>query len=280
MYTARAGSGQRSDLAYRDLKGRLLSGSFRLGERLAEERLAQLVGVSRTPIREALVRLQADGLVHRSSDGGFEPTVPDVVLMRLLYEVRVSLEIAGLQRPGRLGARHDVTRLVALRDEWLALADDPPEADPLFVLTDESFHLGLAEASGNPVLADHLRTVNERLRVVRMHDFRTPERLAATIEEHLGIVEAVLAGDLAEAERRFGMHLEVSLAVVEDRVARARERMSSTDPTGSGPEAPDRLSLTGASLTAVPSTGLAFDRRAFDRLALDRPAPDTQGDHP
>jgi DNA-binding GntR family transcriptional regulator len=201
-----------------------------MGERLAEERLAHLVGVSRTPIREALVRLQADGLVHRSADGGFEPTVPDVVLMRQLYEVRVSLEVAGLQRPGRLGVRHDQGRLIALRDEWRALAGDPPEADPMFVLTDESFHLGLAEASGNPVLVDHLRRVNERLRVVRMHDFRTPERLAATIEEHLTIVDAVLGGDLADAERRFGMHLEVSLAVVEDRVARARERMCAVDP--------------------------------------------------
>jgi DNA-binding GntR family transcriptional regulator len=229
VYTAAAGSGLRSDLAYRDLKGRLLNGSFRLGERLTEERLAHLVGVSRTPVREALARLQADGLVHRSPDGGFEPTLPDVVLMRHLYEVRVSLEVAGLQRPGRVGSRHDARRLLALRAEWQALADDPPEADPGFVLTDESFHVGLAEASGNPVVADHLRLVNERLRVVRMHDFRTPERLASTIHEHIGIVDAVLAGDLAEAERRFGMHLETSFAVVEERVARARDRMSSPD---------------------------------------------------
>ncbi|HEY2332089.1 MAG TPA: GntR family transcriptional regulator [Acidimicrobiales bacterium] len=234
MYTARSASGLRSDLAYRDLKGRLLSGSFRLGERLAEERLAQLVGVSRTPVREALVRLQADGLVQRSDDGGFEPVLPDVVLMRQLYEVRVSLEVAGLQRPGRVGERHDEARLLALRDEWRALAGDPPEADPMFVLIDESFHIGLAEACGNRVLVHHLRLVNERLRVVRMHDFRTFERLSATIEEHLAIIDAVLAGDLVEAERRFGMHLEVSLAVVEERVARAQERMSSAptpDPT-------------------------------------------------
>jgi DNA-binding GntR family transcriptional regulator len=154
--------------------------------------------------------------------------------MRQLYEVRVSLEVAGLQRPGRVGERHDEARLLALRDEWRALAGDPPEADPVFVLIDESFHIGLAEACGNRVLVDHLRLVNERLRVVRMHDFRTFERLSATIEEHLAIIDAVLAGDLVEAERRFGMHLEVSLAVVEERVARAQERMSSAptpDPT-------------------------------------------------
>ncbi len=164
--------------------------------------------------------MQADGLVQRSDDGGFEPVLPDVVLMRQLYEVRVSLEVAGLQRPGRVGERHDEARLLGLREEWQALAADPPEVDPMFVLVDESFHLGLAEACGNRVLVDHLRLVNERLRVVRMHDFRTFERLSATIDEHLAIIEAVLAGDLVEAERRFGMHLEVSLAVVEERGAR------------------------------------------------------------
>lgn len=237
MYTATSGSGLRSDLAYRELKGRLLSGEFRLGERLAEERLAQLVGVSRTPVREALVRLHADGLVQRVVDGGFEPTAPDVPAMRELYELRVHLEVAALQRPGRTGVRHDVARLLDLREEWAALLVDPPDADPQFVLTDESFHLGLAEAAGNRALVEHLRLVNEHLRVVRMQDFRTPERLVATVEEHLWIVDAVLDGDLPEAERRFGMHLDSSLAVVEERVAQARAQMVTGGVPSAGAEA-------------------------------------------
>ena len=91
---------------------------------------------------------------------------------------------------------------MALRDEWLALADDPPEPDPDFVLLDESFHVRLAESSGNRELADILRQVNERIRVVRMHDFLTTERISKTIAEHLGIVDAVLDGDLDGAWRR------------------------------------------------------------------------------
>jgi DNA-binding GntR family transcriptional regulator len=218
----------RSELAYSELKRRLLQGDFPLASRLVEERLASSLGVSRTPIREALMRLHTEGLIRRAPEGGYHPTVPDVVLMRHLYEVRVALELSALHRPARNGERHDPQSLEALRDEWRALGREPAEPDPSFVLLDESFHLTLAEAAGNPVLADLLRQVNERIRIVRMQDFLTGTRIEETIAEHLGIVDAVLDGDLDEAERRFGLHVSLSIAVVEERVARAISRMASS----------------------------------------------------
>lgn len=220
------GRGVRADLAYTDLKRRLLLGEFALNVRLGEERLAALVGVSRTPVREALHRLHAEGLVRRLADGGYEPQAPDVGRMRHLYEVRAGLELQALQRPGRNGGTHDLAALVALRTEWAGLADDDQlDASPAFVLLDEAFHVGLADAAGNPMLVDLLRQVNDRIRVVRMQDFLTIERVRTTIDEHLGLVDAVLAGDLAEAERRFTQHLDRSVAVVEERVVRAIARM-------------------------------------------------------
>jgi DNA-binding GntR family transcriptional regulator len=204
----------------------LLSGDFRLNIRLGEERLAAMVGVSRTPVREALHRLHAEGFVRRADDGGFEPVAPDVASMRHLYEVRVGLELQALQRPGRTGKPHDRDALIALRTDWLALQhDDDLEPSPSFVLLDESFHVGLTEAAGNAALADLLRQVNERIRVVRMQDFLTAERIELTIEEHIGLVEAVLGGDLTQAELRFGEHVESSMAVVAERVERAIARM-------------------------------------------------------
>jgi len=226
VYTALPGGGIRSDHAYRELKSRLLAGDFPLGGRLGEERLAELVGMSRTPVREALVRLHADGLVRRGDEGGYEPVAPDVDAVRDLYEVRVILELAALQRPGRMGVHHDEAVLERLRAEWSGLRVDPPGADPAFVLLDEDFHVGLAEAAGNPALAAHLRQVNDRIRVVRMHDFRTAERIVTTVEEHLGILAALVAGDVNEAERQFLAHLDLSVAVVEERVARAIARMA------------------------------------------------------
>lgn len=226
MYTdSYAATGLRSDRAYGELKHRLLLGEFPINTRLGEERLAAQLGISRTPVREALHRLHTEGLVQRATDGGYEPVAPDVAGMRHLYEIRSGLEVLALQRPGRQGGRHDLGLLERLRDDWATLRDDAVEATPTFVLLDESFHVTLAEAAGNAPLVELLQQINERIRIVRMQDFLTHERIDETITDHLGIVEAVLDGDLGEAERRFSLHLDGSMAVVEDRVGRAIANM-------------------------------------------------------
>ena len=113
-----------------------------------------------------------------------------------------------------------------LRDDWCAFREEiAEEPDPAFVLLDETFHVTLAEAAGNPVVADLLRQVNERIRIVRSQDFMTGARIRQTIDEHLAITEAVLAGDIDGACARFVAHLDRSVSVVEDRVNRAIARM-------------------------------------------------------
>lgn len=222
-------TGSRSEVVFAELKTRLLSGEFGVGRRLGEERLAEALGVSRTPVREALHRLHAEGLVVRHPEGGFLPAVPDVVVMRTLYEVRVGLEVQALRRPASLGARHDRPALERLREEWRALREDDPEPAPEFVLLDESFHVGLAAAAGNAVLVEFLRTVNDRIRIVRMQDFLTADRVTQTIEQHLEIVDAVLDGDTELAVTRFDNHLTESLVVVEERTLRAIALMATSE---------------------------------------------------
>ncbi len=220
----------RREHAYDELKRGLLVGDFPLHLRLGEERLASQLGVSRTPVREALLRLHAEGLIGSHPEGGYRPIAPDVDEVHDLYEVRMALELQALRRPAGLGTTHDRADLELLRDEWQALAGQAPEPDPGFVTLDEDFHVRLAAASGNPSLADLLRIVNERIRVVRMHDFLTAERVQSTVTQHLEIVEAVLDGDLVVAEDRFCRHLGESMAVVEQRAAQALARMA----TGKG----------------------------------------------
>ncbi|MDE3206166.1 MAG: GntR family transcriptional regulator [Acidobacteriota bacterium] len=223
----------RRDVVYRRVKTQLLVGDFALNQRLGEERLAAALEVSRTPVREALQRLAAEGLVERHPEGGFRPAVPDVQRIRELYEVRRSLELSALRRPSEFGQVHDRSVLEPLRDDWRAMASTEPTPDPEFVLHDESFHLRLAEAAGNATLVDMLSQVNERIRVVRTTDFLTSTRITRTVAQHLGIAEALLSEDLRSAELRFVNHLSESMAVVEERVMRALARMA-TGPTPGG----------------------------------------------
>ena len=112
-----------------------------------------------------------EGLVARSADGGYSPVAPDVSNMKFLYEVRAGLELQSLRRPQLAGLTHDHGLLEALRDDWRSLASsDADQVSPEFVLVDESFHVTLSEAAGNPVATDMLRQVNERIRLVRMQE--------------------------------------------------------------------------------------------------------------
>jgi DNA-binding GntR family transcriptional regulator len=218
-----------SEAAYRQLRDRLLVGAFPLTRRLAEERLATMVGVSRTPVRHALIRLHGEGLVSRHRDGGYRPAVPDPNDIAALYEARRALEIGALWRPAEVGARHDRAALTELREDWEALRRDQPPADAGFVGADEDFHVRLAGSAGNLVMVDLLRSVNARIRVVRIHDFLTDDRIGETIAEHLQILGAVMADDPAEAERIFRAHLAKSKEVAEERALRAIARMATLD---------------------------------------------------
>ena len=221
-----AGLGPRSQQAYATIKERLLLGGFPLTQRLAEEALAAELGVSRTPVHEALSRLHAERLVDRHTHGGFFPATPAFAETRELYEVRLALEADAITRPLRSGEPHDPDVLLGLRDDWAALEPPDDGADPEFVLLDEDFHVRLAAASGNHSLADVLRQVNERIRPVRTHDFLTRGRIELTIEQHLGIVGALLAGDTAQGAKLLDAHVGESMDVVEQRVAAAFARMS------------------------------------------------------
>ena len=88
----------RSEATHRALKRQLLLGEFPFGHRLGEERLAAMLEVSRTPVREALARLHAEGHVQRHPEGGFEPAFPDMDRIAELYEVRKSLELTAVRR--------------------------------------------------------------------------------------------------------------------------------------------------------------------------------------
>jgi len=220
-----AAGGNLREHAYVALRHRLMEGEFSFRDRLTEERLAALLGVSRTPVREALTRLAGDGLVEKRPDGGYYPAEPDLAGLRDLYEIRVVLELRGLERSLESGVPHDVGLLEPLRDSWRALRAAPPDPDPSFVALDEGFHLTLSRASGNLELASLLDAVNARIRPVRMHDFLTEDRIVLTIEQHLDIVETVLAGDLPDAVRKLRNHVGESMDVVEKRAARAITQM-------------------------------------------------------
>jgi len=115
----------RADDVHSALRAALLAGSFPYGQRLVEEQLAERFNTSRTPVREALRRLEGDGHVQRDRAGGVRPNAPRVSAMRELYAVRTVLEDLAVRTA-------DPEQLEPLHDEWLELRSERDES-PDFV---------------------------------------------------------------------------------------------------------------------------------------------------
>jgi DNA-binding GntR family transcriptional regulator len=188
--------------------------------------LARQHGVSRTPVREALTRLQADGLIERR-DGAFFVVVPNLDELRDMYELRVTLELRGITRAIESTAvRHDRDVLTQELGRWYELRVSPPRPDANFVVLDERFHAELSRASGNPALTEALVSVNQKIRRVRMYDFLSEDRIEATIAEHIDIAELTVAGTLDEAYVALYEHIGASMDVVLERAKRALTEMA------------------------------------------------------
>jgi len=233
-----AGLHSSTDVAYREIKSLILMGEVPLGVQLGEQRIAERLSVSRTPVREALLRLYAERFLERHPEGGYRVNHPTGRSTRELYELRKALELYAVRHTGRmLGAGElpepALRSLIDLRAEWAVLELDAPEADPDFVLIDEDFHRRLAETTGNMELVEGLSRICERIRPVRTHDFVLPGRIQATTAQHLGILDAIVSEDPA-AESMLEAHISESQRLVEAAVGSVLERMLNGIQSGTG----------------------------------------------
>jgi len=193
-----------ADLAYERIRGLVLSGELAPGTRLGQVELAERLGISRTPVREALRRLGGEGLVEGHSHRGFRVTNLglDAVLRRL--EVRAILEpgIAALAAERRTGRDLDLMR-VAIADE--EEARDGIEAHD----ASRRFHIALARASGNEELVRVIESlwlveVGRRLLFRRSAE---PDWQRTDASEHREVLAAVHERRAADAERLMARHV-------------------------------------------------------------------------
>lgn len=221
-----------ADRVYEQLRDLLLAGALPAGERLVEVGLATRFETSRTPVREALRRLEGDGHLVRDPGGGLRPRLPDVRSMQEVYDVRLALEELTARRASTGGDRE---LLEAVQRDWQALEVQwrtSPETlvTPDFVHRDEAFHERIAGASGNATATRMLRATNARIRVLRIHDFTRADRIGATIAEHLEIISLVLAGDADASAAFMRAHVQRSALVVREQVGAALARMFAAAP--------------------------------------------------
>lgn len=193
--------------AYAVLRQRILDNVYPPGHRALESALAEELGVSRTPLREALVRLQDEGLVQVVPRHGMRVLPVSAVDMRELYEVLTALESLAVERaaarrpaPAALAPLEQATR-----DMARALKADDLDA---WAKADERFHRLLVELSGNRLLAEAATRCLDRAYRARMFTLRLRAKPVNSTREHAELVRRIRAGDVKGAMRANRAHRE------------------------------------------------------------------------
>ena len=211
--TARIEAPERSlaETAYGKLKAEIFDFTLLPGDRFTETEIAQRLAMSRTPVREALYRLEREGYLTVHLRVGWSVRPFDFRQFEDFYDLRLILELASIARLCDMQEREGLEELKSI---WLVLASERI-ADPIKVAAlDEAFHGKLVAAAGNPEVARCHREVTERIRIIRRLDFTQSHRIDKTYEEHAQILRAIIRRRSEEAARLLRSHVESSKAEV------------------------------------------------------------------
>lgn len=200
-----------SDIAYERLRAEILGWQLEPGTVLAEVELSGRLGLSRTPVREALARLVADGLAEPQGGRGLVVTAVSAENVTELFELRQALE----QQAAALAAsRRDPEVFRSLQDELREvpslLASSDPSRQAYYDLV-ARFDDAVDEAVSNPYLVGALNGVRTHLARIRRLSHDNPARLLEAAREHLLIVDAIVDGDVRLAADATRIHLYRSL---------------------------------------------------------------------
>ncbi|MEZ5663042.1 MAG: GntR family transcriptional regulator [Burkholderiaceae bacterium] len=200
----------RADEVYAQLKKDIAD--FRLvpGDRFSEHDICNRLFVSRTPVRQALFRLQQEGLVEVLFRSGWRVLPFDFDKFDQLYDLRMVLETTAAQRLCQQDASRSSALLEGLKERWLVPASERSSDATQVAVWDEAFHETLVKAAGNAEMARVHHEVTERIRIIRRLDFLKQMRIDATYEEHAKILRAIIARKADRAELLLRSHIQSS----------------------------------------------------------------------
>ncbi|MDT7919871.1 MAG: GntR family transcriptional regulator [Meiothermus sp.] len=191
------------EAAYAHLRGAILAGSLLPGARISEPGLAQELGISRTPVREALQRLAQEGLVELLPGKGARVRVLSAEEVREVYDVRALLEGEAAALAAQNATEAELNRLEKLLLKLDAL---PAEAYAQQMQVDLDFHTALVEAAHNKTLARIYADLRSSLTLIRSFQ-QTLSQHPRTRQQHQAILAALKAHDLARAAEAARTHV-------------------------------------------------------------------------
>lgn len=212
-----------SDSVYMELRGKILSRELKPAQRLLEVKIANEMGVSRTPVREALRRLANEGLVKIVPNSGARVASPSSHEMDNSYSVREYLENMSVELACRTGMdKRTLERLDGLVRDGDA-AYDAGDVDA-FLAANNDFHRIIAEAGKNYVLSEYVDNIIQRTNVYIYFYSKFIEAENKSSGEHREILRAIAQRDRIGAQELMKQHLERVHAMFSEAAAKAKEK--------------------------------------------------------
>ncbi|WP_338602329.1 GntR family transcriptional regulator [Sulfolobus tengchongensis] len=203
-----------SQTAYEKILEYIITGKYKPGSTLKEEELASLLKISRTPIREALVRLEKEGIVTKNGKSfTVIPLTENDILQ--LYEVRITLESQSARLAAMRATNEEVEKILKIMKE----IKDTTVTDPLTLANlNGNLHRAIAEASHNRYLIEILDNIRLKLKIIRVTLFTSFQRRDDELREHESIVIAIKNRSPDLAYDMMKMHEEKVLEYVRQNV--------------------------------------------------------------
>jgi len=199
------------DYAYSEIKLRIVSGELEPDQQVIEESLASDLEISRTPLREALQRLEIEELLIRLPNGRLKVAPISVQEVEEIFVVRSQLE-GIIARQATLNANpNDIQHLAQLTREIVRAAEDSRREDVVYY--GSQFHSCLYDISRNRTVFKMLNQLNDHIsRYRRLGPIRSASRSIKAAKEHQSIFDHIAAGDAEGAEREMRLHIQNSLS--------------------------------------------------------------------
>lgn len=194
---------------YDQVRADIISGELESGTVLVEVTVAERYGVSRTPVREALLRLEHDGLVARLAQGMVvRERSPEEILE--IYEARIALEGAVAAAAARRRSALDLARI---RNASAQMSTTRPVDAPVAMQLNHNYHTAVWAAGHNATMVDLLVRLEAQLSRYTSTTLLHPDRWPAVLHEHAAITEAITDQNATEAERLTKLHFEQARAI-------------------------------------------------------------------
>ncbi|MEV4383215.1 GntR family transcriptional regulator [Streptosporangium sp. NPDC049644] len=187
------------------LRNLILNGHYEPGDHLGEVELAEALGVSRTPVRDALRRLQAEGLVEITANKGARVVVYPRADLETIFELRARIEGLAVRQAAAVATEQDIARLHELA-VTLAEHADRRDVEAVYRLNAD-FHQALVRLGGSQVLAQSISSLVHSPVLLRTYGAFDSEAMRRSVNHHIEIVAAVRAGDPEWAEAVMRAHL-------------------------------------------------------------------------